>query len=160
MDQTTTTTTTEKPVQYRRHLTWGEQDPHRRKNTPIGMWAWLWQRISALLIVLGGMILNVGIGCAFAALPNLVISAVEPHETGEATGVNMIARNVGAALGGQVAASIVAGHAAACCALSTVSSALACSGVTPGFIRAQIVTPMPARGCTAPSLIFSGCQTS
>jgi MFS family permease len=67
---------------------------------------------SALLIVLWGMILNVGIGCAFAALPNLVISAVEPHETGEATGVNMIARNVGAALGGQVAASIVAGHVA------------------------------------------------
>ena len=34
--------------------------------------------------------------------------AVDPHETGEATGVNTIARNVGASLGGQVAASIVA----------------------------------------------------
>src|SRR4051812_17137335 len=44
-------TTTEKPVEYRKHLRWGEQDPHRRKNTPLGMWAWLWQRISALLIV-------------------------------------------------------------------------------------------------------------
>src|SRR3954464_11943827 len=41
----------EKPKQYRKHLQWGEQDPHRRKNTPLGMWAWLWQRISALLIV-------------------------------------------------------------------------------------------------------------
>src|SRR6184192_945475 len=40
-----------KPVQYRKHLKWGEQDPHRRANTPLGMWAWLWQRISALLIV-------------------------------------------------------------------------------------------------------------
>jgi len=39
------------PVQYRKHLTWGEQDPHRQANTPIGMWAWLSQRISALLIV-------------------------------------------------------------------------------------------------------------
>src|SRR4051812_37858053 len=39
------------PVQYRNHLRWGEHDPHRRANTPIGMWAWLWQRISALLIV-------------------------------------------------------------------------------------------------------------
>jgi EmrB/QacA subfamily drug resistance transporter len=68
---------------------------------------------SALLIVLWGAILNTGIGCAFAALPNLVIGAVDPHETGEATGVNMIARNVGAALGGQVAASIVAGHVTA-----------------------------------------------
>jgi EmrB/QacA subfamily drug resistance transporter len=65
---------------------------------------------SALLIILWGAILNTGIGCAFAALPNLVIAAVEPHETGEATGVNTIARNVGAALGGQVAASIVASH--------------------------------------------------
>src|SRR3954467_2628359 len=40
-----------KPVQYRKHLQWGEQDPHRRKNTPLGMWAWMGQRISALLIV-------------------------------------------------------------------------------------------------------------
>ena len=37
--------------QYRKHLRWGEHDPHRRANTPLGMWAWLWQRISALLIV-------------------------------------------------------------------------------------------------------------
>src|SRR3954468_24029382 len=41
----------EKPLQYRPHLRWGEQDPYRRANTPIGMWAWMWQRISALLIV-------------------------------------------------------------------------------------------------------------
>ena len=41
----------EKEVRFRRHLRWGEQDPHRRANTPIGMWAWLGQRISALLIV-------------------------------------------------------------------------------------------------------------
>src|SRR5436309_11179847 len=41
----------EKPIQYRKHLSWGEHDPNRRQNTPLGMWAWLWQRISALLIV-------------------------------------------------------------------------------------------------------------
>ena len=29
----------------------GELDPHRRENTRIGMWAWLWQRISALAII-------------------------------------------------------------------------------------------------------------
>ena len=65
---------------------------------------------SAILIIVWGAILNTGIGCAFAALPNLIIGAVDPSETGEATGVNTIARNVGAALGGQVAASIVASH--------------------------------------------------
>jgi EmrB/QacA subfamily drug resistance transporter len=61
-------------------------------------------------LVVRGATLNTGVGCAFAALPNLVIAAVEPHETGEATGVNTIARNVGASVGGQVAASIVASH--------------------------------------------------
>jgi succinate dehydrogenase / fumarate reductase cytochrome b subunit len=40
-----------KPVRYRKHLQWGEHDPHRRSSTPLSMWAWLWQRISALLIV-------------------------------------------------------------------------------------------------------------
>ncbi|HEX4691195.1 MAG TPA: MFS transporter [Solirubrobacteraceae bacterium] len=65
---------------------------------------------SALGIVLWGLLLNTGVGCAFAALPNLIVSAVDAHETGEATGVNTIARNIGASLGGQVAASIVAGH--------------------------------------------------
>ena len=72
-----------------------------------GMGAW---HASAGLIVLWGAVLNAGVGCAFAALPNLVIAAVAAHETGEATGVNTIARNVGASLGGQVAASIVASH--------------------------------------------------
>jgi EmrB/QacA subfamily drug resistance transporter len=66
----------------------------------------------AIEIVLWGVILNAGVGCAFAALPNLIVGAVDAHETGEATGVNTIARNVGASLGGQVAASIVASHVA------------------------------------------------
>jgi succinate dehydrogenase / fumarate reductase cytochrome b subunit len=38
-------------LEYRKPLQWGELDPHRRENTQIGMWAWLWQRISALAIV-------------------------------------------------------------------------------------------------------------
>jgi succinate dehydrogenase/fumarate reductase cytochrome b subunit len=38
-------------IEYRKALKWGELDPHRRENTRIGMWAWLWQRISALAIV-------------------------------------------------------------------------------------------------------------
>jgi succinate dehydrogenase/fumarate reductase cytochrome b subunit len=41
----------EKSIEYRRPLQWGELDPHRRENTRIGMWAWLWQRISALAII-------------------------------------------------------------------------------------------------------------
>jgi succinate dehydrogenase/fumarate reductase cytochrome b subunit len=36
---------------YRGPLQWGEMDPQRNLNTPIGMWAWILQRISALAII-------------------------------------------------------------------------------------------------------------
>ena len=38
-------------IQIREPLTWGEFDPQRRRNTTLGMWAWVWQRISAIAIV-------------------------------------------------------------------------------------------------------------
>jgi succinate dehydrogenase / fumarate reductase cytochrome b subunit len=38
-------------LEYRKPLKWGEHDPYRRENTRIGMWAWIWQRVSALAIV-------------------------------------------------------------------------------------------------------------
>ena len=38
-------------MQIREPLTWGEFDPHRRRNTNVGMWAWIWQRISAIAII-------------------------------------------------------------------------------------------------------------
>ncbi len=38
-------------LQYRPALQWGELDPNRRQSTPVGMWAWIWQRISAIAIV-------------------------------------------------------------------------------------------------------------
>jgi len=41
----------ERSYPVRKALRWGELDPHRRENAKIGMWAWLWQRISALAIV-------------------------------------------------------------------------------------------------------------
>ena len=36
----------------RKPLQWGELDPYRRGRTHVGMWAWLLQRISAVLILL------------------------------------------------------------------------------------------------------------
>ncbi|MCH5677599.1 MFS transporter [Streptomyces gilvus] len=59
--------------------------------------------------VLGGtMVVFVGIGLAFAAMPNLIVDAVEAAKTGEATGVNTLVRSVGSSLGSQVIASILA----------------------------------------------------
>lgn len=38
-------------ITYRKPLQWGEHDPNRRRNMFVGMWAWMWQRISAIAIV-------------------------------------------------------------------------------------------------------------
>jgi succinate dehydrogenase/fumarate reductase cytochrome b subunit len=36
---------------FRSPLSRGELDPNRLRSTQVGMWAWLWQRISALAIL-------------------------------------------------------------------------------------------------------------
>jgi len=56
---------------------------------------------------------GIGNGLAFAALGNLVVQAVDPHQTGAATGMNSVLRTIGGALGGQLAATFVATHTAA-----------------------------------------------
>jgi EmrB/QacA subfamily drug resistance transporter len=61
-------------------------------------------------IYLATSVMGLGIGFAFAAMANLIVEAVDQHETGVATGMNTIMRTIGGSLGGQVAASIVAGQ--------------------------------------------------
>lgn len=39
-------------IKYREPLTKGELDVNRWRSTQVGMWAWIWQRISALAILL------------------------------------------------------------------------------------------------------------
>jgi len=41
----------DRKIQLREPLKWGELDPNRWRNSQVGMWAWLWQRISALAII-------------------------------------------------------------------------------------------------------------
>lgn len=67
-------------------------------------------RDSAWAIATGASIIGIGVGFAFSALANVVVAAVEPHETGEATGVNTILRAIGGAFGAQTASAIVAGN--------------------------------------------------
>ncbi|MFD7025463.1 MFS transporter [Promicromonospora sukumoe] len=64
-------------------------------------------RDTAWAIASGAGIIGIGIGFAFSALANVVVAAVEPHETGEATAVNTIVRTIGGAFGAQAAAAIV-----------------------------------------------------
>jgi MFS family permease len=54
-----------------------------------------------------------GVGLTYGAMPNLIIEAVPQHETGEATGLNVVMRLIGTALGAQVCGSILAGSVVA-----------------------------------------------
>ena len=64
-------------------------------------------------VVLFSLLMSSGIGFAFAAMPNLIIEAVPPTQTGEATGFNALVRSVGSSLGSQVSATILAASAVA-----------------------------------------------
>jgi EmrB/QacA subfamily drug resistance transporter len=64
-------------------------------------------------VVLFSLVMSSGIGFAFAAMPNLIIEAVPPAQTGEATGFNALVRSVGSSLGSQVAATVIAASAVA-----------------------------------------------
>jgi MFS family permease len=63
-------------------------------------------------MLLSASLLGIGIGLAFAALGNLIVQAVEPHQTGVAAGMNTVMRTLGGALGGQLAATFIADHTA------------------------------------------------
>lgn len=60
-----------------------------------------------LAIYLGNAITGVGVGFAFASLANLVVNAVDQHQTGEATGINTIMRTIGGTFGAQIASTAV-----------------------------------------------------
>ena len=70
--------------------------------------------------VLGwAIVMSTGIGLAFSAMPNLIVAAVPPTQTGESIGFNALVRSVGASVGTQVSAAVLAGSAVAGSALPT-----------------------------------------
>ena len=61
-------------------------------------------------MLVSSALLGIGIGLAFAALGNIVVQAVDDHQTGVASGMNTVMRTVGGALGGQLTATFLADH--------------------------------------------------
>lgn len=59
-------------------------------------------------VLIPGILTGLAIGALFAVVPNIVVSQVDAHRTGIATGVNLTARNVGGAVGAQVTAAVPA----------------------------------------------------
>lgn len=64
----------------------------------------LWQ------LVAGSVLLGVGVGTTFAAMPALIVKAVPPHETGSATSLNAVLRSVGGAFGSAAVAALLTAY--------------------------------------------------
>jgi MFS family permease len=63
----------------------------------------------AWAVAVGSGVIGMGVGLAFSSMANVVVAAVDPAETCEATGINTIVRTIGGALGAQVATAVVVG---------------------------------------------------
>lgn len=98
---------------------------------------------SEWLMYVGSGILGIGVGFAFAALANLVVSAVDPRQTGEATGINTIMRTIGGSLGAQIAASVVASE------VITGTRVPAESGYTTAFVMSAVALGLAALAALA-----------
>ncbi|MDE3134188.1 MAG: MFS transporter [Acidobacteriota bacterium] len=61
-------------------------------------------------ILISCALMGIGMGFAFSALGNLIVGAVETHQTGVASGMNTVMRTLGGALGGQISATFIADH--------------------------------------------------
>jgi len=64
----------------------------------------LWQPF----VILG--LAGAGVGFTFAAMPGFIIRAVEHHETGSATGMYQVLRNIGLSVGSALGAAILLAH--------------------------------------------------
>ena len=63
-------------------------------------------------MLISAALMGIGIGLAFAALGNLIVQAVPPHQTGVASGMNTVMRTLGGALGGTIVATLIADNTA------------------------------------------------
>lgn len=84
------------------------------------------------------LVVSIGIGFAFAAMPNLILMAVPSEQTGQATGFNAVVRSVGSSVGTQVTAVIVVSSAA------PGSLVPAEGGYVSAFVLCAVVTTVAA----------------
>jgi hypothetical protein len=53
------------------------------------------------------LVFGLGIPMTFAAMANIIVTAVRPTETGVATGMNTVMRTIGGVIGGQAGAALL-----------------------------------------------------
>jgi MFS family permease len=88
-------------------------------STSLGLLGLALDHGSQFSVIAWAFVMSTGIGLSFAAMANLVVEAVPQDQTGEATGFNALTRSVGASVGSQVTAAILAGSAVAGSPLAT-----------------------------------------
>jgi EmrB/QacA subfamily drug resistance transporter len=93
---------------------------------------------SQIEILLFNTLSSVGIGLAYAAMPNLIVDAVPPHQTGQATGFNAVVRSIGSSLGAQVTAAVLAGS------VLTSTGLPSDSGYTAAFVISGVIALVAA----------------
>jgi EmrB/QacA subfamily drug resistance transporter len=87
--------------------------------TSLGLFGLAFDHGTQLTVIIWAFVMSTGIGLSFAAMANLIVEAVPRAQTGEATGFNALTRSVGASIGSQVTAAILAGSAVAGSPLAT-----------------------------------------
>lgn len=102
-------------------------------------------------VYVGATVLGLGIGLSFAAMANLIVAAVPARQTGVATGVNTVARNLGGVFGSQLSATFLAINIAPATQLPgeqgfVVGFALAAALVGVGFLVALAIPRRPNPG--------------
>jgi MFS family permease len=95
-------------------------------------------------LLISSSLLGIGIGLAFSALGNIVVQAVDEHQTGVASGMNTVMRTVGGALGGQLVATFLADHVRG--GFPTIT------GFTDGFVLSTCFLAV----CTLAALLVPG----
>ena len=74
----------------------------------VGLTSMAFAHSSVTELLLLGPLTALGTSLSFSAMPNLIIEAVAPDQTGESNGVNSVVRIIGAAVGSQITAVLLA----------------------------------------------------
>ncbi|MDX6743146.1 MFS transporter [Actinocorallia sp. A-T 12471] len=106
----------------------------------LALHAELWQLMAA------NAVRGAGLGLAYAAVATLVVAAVPMAQTGVATGVNTLLRTVGAGLGTQATAVMVAAFAGA--RQGFLLAFGSCAVLALGVVAAAVLAPRPAKAAS------------
>ena len=98
-----------------------------------------------LVFALWMPIMGTGMAFALAAIGALVIDHSEPHETGVTSAMNTIMRTTGAAIGAQLAATILVAHDGQAAGY-TVAFAVAAAGALLALVPTLLLSRKPSHG--------------